>query len=138
MVLPFTAPLQRSDKWIYVGRASWFPDITESGQITLSSQQECSGSDTPKQGCKVFATFNTDGKFREATQIPEVPKDSGAVPRREDEQLLIFQYRGNFHAIDNVCLRSQNILIRGTHIVQALTSAEMSALFIPTFERSSV
>jgi hypothetical protein len=104
MAMPFTARSQRGGAWLFVGLASRFPDITESGLVTLSERQHCSTDDSTKQGCGVFAIPNANGDLGETVQIAELSSDGVDASLRRDEQLLVFQYRGKFHAINNVCL----------------------------------
>jgi hypothetical protein len=103
MALPFNSSSQRGDTWFSVGLSSSFPNITESGSVTLSDQQSCNGDDTSKNGCKVFFASDTDSKSKEATELSSDPKDQVTASLRRGEQILVFQYGGKVHAIDNVC-----------------------------------
>lgn len=55
----------------------------------------------------MFVTPDMEDDSRKAIQIPVVPGDGADASLRSDEQLLVFQYRGKFHAINNVRLRGQ-------------------------------
>jgi hypothetical protein len=99
MALPFQSSSQHGNTWFSVGPASSFPNVTESGSVTLSEQQSCNNTKTP--GCKVFYALDTDNL--EATQLSDDPKDQVNASLRRGEQVLVFQYAGKFHAMDNVC-----------------------------------
>jgi hypothetical protein len=100
MALPFQSSFQNGNTSFSVGPASSFPNITESGSVTLSKQQSCNNTSTAP-GCKVFYAPNTDNL--EATQLSDDPKDQVNASLRRGEQVLVFQYAGKFHAMDNVC-----------------------------------
>jgi hypothetical protein len=116
MALPFTATSRRSDAWVLVGLASGFPNITESGRVALSSWQPCKNIETTAQACKVFVAPGTDGDVGDAVRIPEIPKDAVNSTLKSDDQILVFQYRGKFHAINNVCYA----INESVHILQPL------------------
>lgn len=92
------APSRSQTGWFSVGATSSFPDV---GLVegSLSEVRGC-GADL-KPGCKVFHVPRTDG-----LQISEVPIKSGEAALSDlgdlNEQVLVFQYRGKFHAIDHV------------------------------------
>jgi hypothetical protein len=92
------------DAWFSVGLASSFPNITESTSVTLSEPQLCDGDDNVKQACRVFLApnFTYGDDSRQAVQISEMPEDQVALSLRRGDQVLVFQYKGKFHAIDNV------------------------------------
>jgi hypothetical protein len=136
MALPFQGPSGRGDGWFSVGSASSFPNITKSTIVTLSEPQLCGDHDAPKQGCKVFLAPNTDDGLREAIQIPDDPKDQVNVSLRRGEQVLVFQYQGKFHALDNVC--SIAAPGRRSPMENVLTLTEMSSFIIPALERHPV
>jgi hypothetical protein len=102
MTLPFPSSSQRGDTWFAVGLTTSFPNITKSGSVTLSDHQPCSGDDPPTPGCKVFFAPDTSDDNKVVTQLSNDAKDQVNASLRRGEQVLVFQYEGKFHAIDNV------------------------------------
>ena len=102
MASQFENSSQRGDEWFSVGLASSFPNIKGSTGVTLSEQQLCGNDNTLKEGCRVFLAPDLAGDSKEATQMSSNPKDQVNVSLRRGEQVLVFQYQGKFHAIDNV------------------------------------
>jgi hypothetical protein len=131
MALPFIAPSQSRNPWIFVDLASSFPNITESGSVTLSEEQPCTSDNPGKQGCRVFLgpESDVDGDSKKAVPISHNPKDQTNASLRRGQQVLVFQYSGKFHAIDNV--RAVTPPCRQVLLAQALTLAEMPSLFVP-------
>ncbi len=80
------APRPGAD-WFPVGLASSFPDL-------VSQPLLCKGDTTP--GCKVFRIPQRDTSQGTEVSIDEI----GAVLT---DQVLVFRFRGKFHAIDHVC-----------------------------------
>lgn len=103
--------LARADAWSRLGLASEFPDLS----------------------------LNDDSQVLPACKAFNVPKTSGSTPVEADvnlpgelkDQVLVFQYKGKFHAIDHVCSRSFFF------VMFKLTNAAMSALCLSTFPRKS-
>lgn len=106
--LPFTPASQRGDPWFSVGLSSSFEDLTESNAVTLADEvaSAChSGKDaTSRYGCKVFLAPDKGDRTSQATQLSDDPKDQLDSSLRKGDQVLVFQYKGKFHAIDNVRL----------------------------------
>lgn len=71
--------------WISVGLASSFPNLVDDGNVSQS--RRCGAGYRP--GCKVFH------------HGAEVPEESWNGVDLQD-QVLVFQYRGKFHAMDHV------------------------------------
>ncbi|OIW23421.1 hypothetical protein CONLIGDRAFT_586009 [Coniochaeta ligniaria NRRL 30616] len=90
------APKSGSD-WFPVGHASSFPDL-------VSQPLLCKGDATP--GCKVFHIPKQD-----TSQGTEVPIAEIGGPLKE--QVLVFRFRGKFHAIDHECPHSSYPLSQG-------------------------
>ncbi|KAL2865231.1 Rieske (2Fe-2S) protein [Aspergillus lucknowensis] len=92
---PFIRAFQSGAAWYRVGHASDFPDISERAhgcQITPS--------------CKAFKIPNAKGEDPVEADI-ELPGDL-------KDQVLVFRYKGNFHAIDHQCPHSSFPLSQGT------------------------
>lgn len=85
---PFRGVPQASSDWFPVGRASSFPDL-------ISQPLLCKGDATP--GCKVFHIPQQDASQGAQVPIADIGWDL-------KDQVLVFRFRGQFHAIDHVCI----------------------------------
>lgn len=85
-------------QWLFVGLASAFLDV-ESDGANLSQSRPCNAGFKP--GCKVFYTSNEDGgnRSQEHKGLTEGDLDEALDLK---SQILVFQYKGKFHAIDHV------------------------------------
>ena len=93
---PFRAPSRKGPDWFSAGLASSFPDLgldSEKGEARLCGSHGTNG--TP--GCKVFHVPKTD-----ISQRTEVDIQAGDTAQDLTDQVLVFQYRGKFHAVDHV------------------------------------
>ncbi|KAI8959951.1 hypothetical protein F5Y11DRAFT_349979 [Daldinia sp. FL1419] len=110
MASPFSAPSRKGDAWFYVGPASSFPDITDSGSTTLSeSKSRSCAEQNSAPGCKVFHVPATD-----ASQARQIEGDSVFRPEGGlRDQVLVFKYKGKVHAINNRCPHSSYPLSEG-------------------------
>ncbi|KAI7779260.1 hypothetical protein LA080_001023 [Diaporthe eres] len=118
---PSSSPAPRSshpgEDWFFAGLASSFPNITNSSEpyFKLVWPQACKAqggpADTTKvPGCKIFhpkATTTTQPPATPAaaSSVEEIDADAAAG---EDawlmkEQVLVFRYKGAFHAVDHAC-----------------------------------
>lgn len=94
---PFRAPSRSQAEWFSVGLTSSFPDVGLDDE-SLSQLRICATDVKP--GCKVFNIPRTDCSQRSEVLItPGVP--DLAIGDLKD-QVLVFQYRGKFHAVDHV------------------------------------
>ncbi len=88
------------DTWFFAGLTKSFPDINDSGSIALSDRLLCDGSFTP--GCKAFYVPSTgDSADISEVDVEDTRTVTGHTLR---EQVIVFQYRGKFHAVDHVSL----------------------------------
>jgi hypothetical protein len=94
----FISPAPRKDKWHFVGLASAYPDILHSGSTRLANHLPCKKSVAP--GCKVFRV-PLEGSTLEASEVPLVDIDESHAGELQD-QVLVFRYKGKFHAVNNV------------------------------------
>ncbi|KAL1847666.1 hypothetical protein VTK73DRAFT_10301 [Phialemonium thermophilum] len=115
---PFRWPFRTAgDDWFSVGRASSFPDVALfEGSLAQSTPpvpcaDRSSGHAAP---CRVFQVpeGDPDGATEvvlgsDETQVPTI--GSGLK-----DQVLVFQYKGKFHAIDHKCPHSSYPLSQGT------------------------
>jgi nitrite reductase/ring-hydroxylating ferredoxin subunit len=90
------------DTWFAVGLASSFSNITTDTARPLATYIPRSASDG--LGCKVFSVQDEDGDTQVAVQMPLDVNDQIKSFTHKREQILVFQYNGKFHAIDNVRL----------------------------------
>lgn len=98
---PFRGSNRRGDAWFSVGLAASFPDITGPSHGTVSDLRFCGQDLAP--GCKVFQVPRDDSS--QATEVADPDGAGEAVsPTAKDlrDQVLVFQYRGKFHAVNNV------------------------------------
>lgn len=94
-------------QWLDVGLASSFPDIDLDGD-NVAQPRMCNSKVQP--GCKVFQVPKED-----PTQIKEllVRSDGGETSMVEGswkDQVLVFQYKGKFHAVDHVSVQRTQYL----------------------------
>ncbi|KAH8911639.1 rieske domain-containing protein [Coniochaeta sp. PMI_546] len=94
---PFRGVSQASSDWFPVGRASSFPDL-------ISQPLLCKGDATP--GCKVFHIPQQDASQGAQVPIADIGMDL-------KDQVLVFRFRGQFHAIDHSCPHSSYPLSQG-------------------------
>jgi nitrite reductase/ring-hydroxylating ferredoxin subunit len=102
MFAAFVAPNRRGDAWFSVGLASSFPNITESGSDIVADTRPCGGGQGEEApGCKVFQVPKDDSSL--AAQVDSSDVEEAAFTARDlKDQVLVFQYKGKFHAINNV------------------------------------
>lgn len=98
---PFVAPSRKGDTWFFAGLTSSFPNLTDSGSHIIYESQVC-GNEELLPGCKVFNAPSDDTPQAREVEGDEVISHNGIVLQ---DQVLIFQYKGKIHAIDNVSRR---------------------------------
>ena len=104
MALPFIAPSRHGADWFPVGLASSFPDVNESGSVALAEQQQCENAIT--RNCKVFLAPDRGDGVENAVELSGDPSDQVDATLRKGDQVLVFQYRQKFYAMDNVSVPS--------------------------------
>lgn len=97
-ISPFMTSNRRGDAWFSVGLASSFPDITDSDS-TVSELRFC--DQDLARGCKVFHVSRTDSSLAAEIDQSEAA-GAGSSSSELRDQVLIFRYRGKFHAVNNV------------------------------------
>ena len=110
MAQPFVASYQRGDTWFCVGAASTYPDLTRSGEDVLADHllpnisgcQSSEAASSTQRNCKVFLAPEKGDRAGQVVQLSDDPKDQLDASLRRGDQVLIFQYKGRFHAVDNV------------------------------------
>ena len=100
MALPFIAPSRHGADWFPVGLASSFPDVNESGSVTLAERQQCEDAGT--RNCKVFLAPDRGDAAGDAVELSGDPSDQVDATLRKGDQVLVFRYRQKFYAMDNV------------------------------------
>ncbi|PMD15327.1 Rieske domain-containing protein [Hyaloscypha hepaticicola] len=105
MTAPFVPPSRTASAWFFAGLTSSFPDIA-SQDGKLSDYRSCSQELT--QGCKAFSVSRSD-----CSHAVEVELQDPAANVDLKDQVLVFQHRGKFHAIDHRCPHSSFPLSEG-------------------------
>ena len=99
-------PSNNQTQWFPAGLASSYPDVgnpspnsSDSDSPAISDLRPCGGSDGSDSvpGCKVFSV--PGGAISSAAEIPLSDVYEGADLQ---DQVLVFRYRGKFHAVDHV------------------------------------
>ncbi|KAI0430930.1 hypothetical protein F5Y09DRAFT_210277 [Xylaria sp. FL1042] len=106
----FIAPSRKGDAWFFAGLESSFPNLTESGADVLDEPRLC-GNGESVPGCKVFHVPSSDSSQAKQVEEDAMSSHDGAAFQ---DQVLIFRYRGKFHAVDNRCPHSAFPLAKGT------------------------
>ncbi|KAI0542879.1 hypothetical protein GGR58DRAFT_840 [Xylaria digitata] len=110
LLAPFIAPSRKGDAWFFVGLTSSFPNLTDSGADVLDEPRAC-GSGESVPGCKVFHVPLSDSSQAQEIEGDAMISHDGTSFQ---DQVLIFQYKGKFHVVDNRCPHSAFPLSKGT------------------------
>ena len=94
----FRAPSRAEAEWYSVGLSSSFPDLGLDDE-DLSQPRHCNGAVIP--GCRVFNAPKLESPEKTKSLV-EVEDIEACSPRELNDQILVFQYRGKFHAVDHV------------------------------------
>ncbi|KAH7418931.1 hypothetical protein BKA64DRAFT_596 [Cadophora sp. MPI-SDFR-AT-0126] len=105
----FTRSSRSGDAWFSAGPSTSYPNITSSGSTPLSEQLPC--RETVAPGCRVFHVPSDDSS--KAAEIDQSSVGEGLHGDLKD-QVVVFQYQGDFHAIDHSCPHSSYPLSKGT------------------------
>ncbi|KAK5628145.1 hypothetical protein RRF57_003860 [Xylaria bambusicola] len=119
---PFVAPSEKGDAWFFAGVTSSFPNLDESGVDVIHEPRLCRNGESVR-GCKVFDVPQTDSSRAEEVKGDAMISHNGAALQ---DQVLIFQYKGKIHAVDNVSRfgRLNQVPLLSCH-------AEMPSLGVP-------
>lgn len=99
-----TAPLpgraRGGDAWFPAGLASSFPDVTAEDSGNLAEPRPCgAAAQTGAAGCRVFHVPRRDGSGAAEVELGQLePPEAGGLK----DQVLVFRYRGKFHAVNHV------------------------------------
>jgi hypothetical protein len=106
LLSPFRGRSRTGSEWFSVGVESSFPEVglesdeNQKAHEIESESRLCgvrgSHGENAKPGCKIFHVPTTDSSQRTELEIP----DESAQDLTD--QVLIFKYRGKFHAVDHV------------------------------------
>lgn len=100
----FSAPARHQGGWFSVGLTSAFPDVGDD-ENNLAHSRLCNSELIP--GCKIFHVPQGDVSQRTEMSVASGGFDPSENGEDLKDQVLVFQFRGKFHAIDNVrCLLS--------------------------------
>lgn len=106
----FFTPFSRSragNAWFYAGLSSSFFDMTSENVGQLADTRPCQGDKTTNAGCKIFHVPKDDSS--KATEVSLNNQDSPPELGGLRDQVLVFQYKGKFHAINHVSRRRKPI-----------------------------
>lgn len=95
--------------WFFAGLTTSFPDIHPSPQTTSSKKTKLTDTNSDISQvppCKVFQIADSAST--------ELTENEAVASIGMKKQVLVFQYRGKFHAIDNQCPHRSYPLMKGT------------------------
>lgn len=95
----FEAPSRLGAEWFSVGLASSFPD-SGLDDDNLAKYRACNEEHRP--GCKVFQVPKEDSSQRAEVLIDQDGDLESSDLKGLKDQVLVFKYRGKFHAVDHV------------------------------------
>ncbi|KAF2128270.1 hypothetical protein P153DRAFT_367446 [Dothidotthia symphoricarpi CBS 119687] len=105
---PFTRPSRGGAAWFHTGPASSYPNILD--DIRVGERRLCNNEHVP--GCKVFHVPREDSSLATEIAIDDwKDPESGGNAR---DQVMVFQYKGKFIAINHECPHSSYPLSNGT------------------------
>ncbi|CEF88848.1 unnamed protein product [Fusarium graminearum] len=105
--MSFLNPFSRKGaQWTFAGYTAEFPDVDDDAG-NLAKHRLCNAKSIP--GCKAFHIPKEDPSLSKEVEIGD-----DALGQPLEDQVLVFQYKGKFHAVDHSCPHSQFPLSRGT------------------------
>lgn len=109
----FFNPFSRSqggNAWFRVGLASSFPNITGEDEDNIAHTRLCNNSTETSPGCKVFYVPKEDSS--RANQVTLDDSGTPSEPGSLRDQVLVFQYKGKFHAINQASISAPTELVK--------------------------
>lgn len=94
-------------KWFSAGLASALPDTASDEGENLANLRPtlpCEDVSTKLPGCKVFSVPKEDPSKATEVSVTETDFEASEAKGELKDQVLVFQYRGKFHAVDHVSL----------------------------------
>lgn len=110
-------PSQTTTDWILAGPVSAFPNIdpATANSTRLYDQQPCDAEGLKEtQGCRVLAFTQPSSDSDSPKPLLLAPADLEMHLAPIAAEVLIFKYRGKFHAIEHSCPHSSYPLSRGS------------------------
>lgn len=96
---PFRAASQQNAQWLFVGLASEFPDVELDGANLSQSRPSNTGF---KPGCRAFYASRKNESQNSKGLVEADLDEATSVEAELKDQVLVFRYKGKFHAIDHV------------------------------------
>ena len=95
LINAFSPPPRGGGAWFNVGGASSYPNIEDTSRV--GEHRSCRGTTIP--GCRIFHVPRND-----SAQASEIAIDDWKDAEAGDakDQVMIFQYKGKFLAVDHV------------------------------------
>lgn len=95
--MSFLNPFSRKGaQWTFAGYTSEFPDVDDDAG-NLAKHRLCNAKSIP--GCKAFHIPKEDPSLSKEVEIGD-----DALGQPLEDQVLVFQYKGKFHAVDHVSI----------------------------------
>ncbi|CEJ89546.1 hypothetical protein VHEMI05387 [[Torrubiella] hemipterigena] len=114
MFLFSSGPTVQADAtWFAAGLTSTFPE-TQDHAATLAQHRRCEALAAFKPGCKVFHVPREDPSLATEVDMTDTDFEAAEASSELKDQVLVFQYRGKFHAVDHICPHSSYPLSQGT------------------------
>ncbi|PSR77921.1 hypothetical protein BD289DRAFT_463460 [Coniella lustricola] len=111
----FFSPFSRTragNAWFRAGLASSFPDITSQDGGQLRDMRPCSEGIEETSACRIFHVPKEDSSKASVVDLddPEQPPTGTSL----QDQVMVFRYKGKFHAVNHECPHSSYPLSNGT------------------------
>ncbi|EUC34946.1 hypothetical protein COCCADRAFT_35519 [Bipolaris zeicola 26-R-13] len=104
---PFLRPSRAQNAWFLAGLTSSYPNLDDS--MRVSEQRPCGGKFVP--GCRVFHVPQDDSS--KATEISIDDWKDPDLGGNAKDQVMVFQYKGKFIAVNHECPHSSYPLSNG-------------------------
>lgn len=93
--------VQPDATWFAAGLTSTFPE-TQDHATNLAQHRRCEALAAFKPGCKVFHVPREDPSLATEVDMTDTDFEAAEASSELKDQVLVFQYRGKFHAVDHV------------------------------------
>lgn len=87
--------------WFAAGLTSTFPE-TQDHAANLAQHRRCEAAAAFQPGCKVFQVPREDPSLAAEVNVADADFETAEAEGQLKDQVLVFQYRGKFHAVDHV------------------------------------
>ncbi|KAF1912797.1 hypothetical protein BDU57DRAFT_334630 [Ampelomyces quisqualis] len=104
---PFSQSSRARNAWFCAGLASAYPNVHDSSRV--SEQRLCRGKYSP--ACRIFHVPRDDSAKASQVSIDDWRDPEAGDPK---DQVMIFQYKGKFFAINHECPHSSYPLSNGS------------------------